>query len=96
MSAKGIAQIAVVMDLVPQVGLMFRQCLTKPLLLSSRAPFSGWAASCEGSNWRRYDAETLGGGDTHTRLSGVADYLARDDEHALTLARQIVHNLGLK
>ena len=40
------------------------------------------------------DAETLGGGDTHTRLSGVADYLATDDEHALTLARQIIHNLG--
>ena len=39
MSAKGIAQIAVVMGSVPQAGLMFRQCLTKPLLSSSRAPF---------------------------------------------------------
>jgi len=39
------------------------------------------------------DAETLGGGDTHTRLSGVADYLADDDEHALALARQIVRHL---
>ncbi len=40
------------------------------------------------------DAETLGGGDTHTRLSGVADYLADDDDHALALARQIVKHLG--
>jgi 3-methylcrotonyl-CoA carboxylase beta subunit len=40
------------------------------------------------------DAETLGGGDTHTRLSGVADYLADNDDHALALAREIVRNLG--
>ncbi len=38
-------------------------------------------------------AEDLGGGDVHTRLSGVADYLAEDDAHALALARQAV--LGL-
>ena len=35
-------------------------------------------------------AEELGGADVHTRLSGVADYLAEDDEHALQLARTIV------
>ena len=35
-------------------------------------------------------AEELGGADVHTRLSGVADYLAEDDEHALHLARTIV------
>jgi len=39
-------------------------------------------------------AEDLGGGDTHTRLSGVADHLAEDDAHALAIARQIVSNLG--
>ena len=35
-------------------------------------------------------AEELGGADVHTRLSGVADYLAEDDEHALQLVRTIV------
>ena len=40
------------------------------------------------------DAETLGGGETHTRLSGVADILAENDDHALALTRQIVRNLG--
>jgi 3-methylcrotonyl-CoA carboxylase beta subunit len=35
-------------------------------------------------------AEALGGADLHTRLSGVADYLARDDDHALLLAREAV------
>ena len=39
-------------------------------------------------------AEELGGGDVHTRISGVADYLARDDAHALRLVRDIVENLG--
>jgi len=39
-------------------------------------------------------AEDLGGGDVHTRLSGVADYLAEDDAHALALAREAVANLG--
>ncbi|MBT6534354.1 MAG: methylcrotonoyl-CoA carboxylase, partial [Marinovum sp.] len=39
-------------------------------------------------------AEALGGGDVHTRLSGVADYLAEDDGHALALARRAVGNLN--
>jgi 3-methylcrotonyl-CoA carboxylase beta subunit len=39
-------------------------------------------------------AEDLGGGDVHTRLSGVADQLAEDDAHALALARQAVASLG--
>jgi 3-methylcrotonyl-CoA carboxylase beta subunit len=39
-------------------------------------------------------AEDLGGGDVHTRLSGVADHLAQDDTHALSLARTIVSNLN--
>jgi acetyl-CoA carboxylase carboxyltransferase component len=38
-------------------------------------------------------AEELGGADVHTRKSGVADYYATSDEHALALARQVVHNL---
>ena len=39
-------------------------------------------------------AEELGGADVHTRISGVADYLAEDDAHALEIARSIVGNLG--
>ena len=41
-------------------------------------------------------AEDLGGGDLHTRVSGVADALARDDGHALELARRAVANLGVR
>src|SRR5262249_52768021 len=39
-------------------------------------------------------AEELGGGDVHTRISGVADHLADDDSHALEIARDIVAHLG--
>jgi len=39
-------------------------------------------------------AEELGGADVHTRLSGVADHLARDEGHALALVRRIVANLN--
>jgi 3-methylcrotonyl-CoA carboxylase beta subunit len=39
-------------------------------------------------------AEDLGGGDVHTRLSGVVDHLAQNDTHALAMARQIVSNLN--
>jgi len=39
-------------------------------------------------------AEELGGADVHTRVSGVADHLALDDSHALTIAREMVAQLG--
>jgi len=39
-------------------------------------------------------AEELGGGDVHARISGVADHLALDDEHALALGREIVRHLA--
>ncbi|MFQ5759772.1 MAG: acyl-CoA carboxylase subunit beta, partial [Acidiferrobacterales bacterium] len=42
------------------------------------------------------DAERLGGGDVHTRISGVADHLADDDAHALRIVRDIVDNLNYK
>ena len=41
-------------------------------------------------------AEDLGGGDVHTRLSGVADHLANDDLHALEIARRVVANLNTR
>src|SRR5262249_21341147 len=41
-------------------------------------------------------AEDLGGADVHTRKSGVADHMAADDAHALSLARRIVANLNTR
>ena len=42
------------------------------------------------------DAETLGGGSVHSRISGVTDHLADDDAHALAIARDIVANLNFE
>ena len=41
-------------------------------------------------------AEDLGGADVHTRISGVADHLAENDQHALAIARRIVRDLNWK
>ncbi len=41
-------------------------------------------------------AEDLGGADLHCRTSGVTDYFATSDEHALHLGRQIVSNLNIQ
>ena len=41
-------------------------------------------------------AEELGGAEVHTKKSGVADYLAENDRHALELCRRIVGNLNTK
>lgn len=40
------------------------------------------------------DAETLGGAEMHSRVSGVSDYLAEDEHHALYLCRQVVASLN--
>lgn len=40
------------------------------------------------------DEETLGGGEMHSGVSGVTDHLARDDEHAIAIARGIIGDLG--
>lgn len=42
----------------------------------------------------KVDDEALGGGEMHTTVSGVADHLARDDDHAIALAREAVRHLG--
>jgi 3-methylcrotonyl-CoA carboxylase beta subunit len=57
--------------------------------------FLGGPPLVEAATGEKVDAETLGGGDVHTRLSGVADHLAENDEDALAKARRIVAQLPL-
>ncbi|RKZ16444.1 methylcrotonoyl-CoA carboxylase [bacterium] len=56
--------------------------------------FLGGPPLVKAATGEEVSAEDLGGGDVHTRLSGVADHLANDDEHALRIVRDIVENLG--
>ena len=95
MSAKGIAQIAVVMGSCTAGGAYVPAMSDQTIIVKNQGTiFLAGPPLVKEATGEVVDAETLGGGDTHTRLSGVADYLADNDDHALALAREIVRNLG--
>lgn len=95
MSAKGIAQIAVVMGNCTAGGAYVpAMCDTTIMVKEQAMIFLAGPPLVKEATGEEVDAETLGGADTHTRLSGVADYMAEDDAHALALARQVVSTLG--
>ncbi|MCO6187454.1 carboxyl transferase domain-containing protein [Rhizobium sp. L1K21] len=95
MSAKGIAQIAVVMGSCTAGGAYVPAMSDQTIIVKNQGTiFLAGPPLVKEATGEVIDAETLGGGDTHTRLSGVADYLADNDDHALALARQIVKHLG--
>lgn len=94
MSAQGIAQIAVVMGSCTAGGAYVPAMSDQTIIVREQGTiFLAGPPLLKEATGEVIDAETLGGGDTHTRLSGVADYLADDDLHALALARRIVGNL---
>ena len=96
MSAAGIPQIAVVMGSCTAGGAYVPAMSDQTIIVARQGTiFLAGPPLVKEATGEDVDAETLGGGDTHTRLSGVADYLAEDDDHALALARQIVDNLPL-
>jgi 3-methylcrotonyl-CoA carboxylase beta subunit len=95
MSAAGIAQIAVVMGSCTAGGAYVPAMSDQTIIVREQGTiFLAGPPLVKAATGEVVDAETLGGGDTHTRLSGVADYLAENDAHALALARQAVANLG--
>ncbi len=95
MSAKGISQIAVVLGSCTAGGAYVPAMSDQTIIVKEQGTiFLAGPPLLKEATGEIVDAETLGGGDTHTRLSGVADYLANDDAHALALARQCVRNLG--
>ena len=95
MSAKGIPQIAVVMGSCTAGGAYVPAMSDQTIIVRDQGTiFLAGPPLVKQATGEDVDAEALGGGDTHTRLSGVADVLAENDDHALALARQIVRNLG--
>ena len=95
MSAKGIAQIAVVMGSCTAGGAYVPAMSDVSIIVRDQGTiFLAGPPLVKAATGEEVSAEDLGGGDVHTRLSGVADYLAEDDAHALALARQAVANLG--
>lgn len=95
MSAKGIAQIAVVMGSCTAGGAYVPAMSDVTIIVRDQGTiFLAGPPLAKAATGEDVTAEDLGGGDVHTRLSGVADYLAEDDAHALALARRAVGNLG--
>src|SRR6056297_2230273 len=96
MRAKGIAQIAVVMGSCTAGGAYVPAMSDVTIIVRDQGTiFLAGPPLVKAATGEVVSAEDLGGGDVHTRLSGVADYLAEDDAHALALARQAVGNLGV-
>jgi 3-methylcrotonyl-CoA carboxylase beta subunit/propionyl-CoA carboxylase len=95
MSAEGIAQIAVVMGSCTAGGAYVPAMSDETVIVRGTGTiFLGGPPLVKAATGEDVSAEELGGADVHTRLSGVADYLADDDAHALHLTRTIVSTLG--
>ena len=97
MSAEGIAQIAVVMGSCTAGGAYMPAMSDESIIVANQGTiFLGGPPLVKAATGEVVTAEDLGGGDVHTRLSGVADHLAQNDMHALQLARTAVKNLNRK
>ena len=95
MSAAGIPQIAVVMGSCTAGGAYVAAMSDVTIIVKEQGTiFLAGPPLVKAATGEVVSAEDLGGGDVHTRLSGVADYLAEDDAHALALARQAVQSLN--
>ncbi len=95
MSAKGIPQIAVVMGSCTAGGAYVPAMSDVTIIVRDQGTiFLAGPPLVRAATGEVVSAEDLGGGDVHTRLSGVADYLAEDDAHALALARRAVGHLN--
>lgn len=94
MSAKGIAQIAVVMGSCTAGGAYVPAMSDETIIVNGTGTiFLGGPPLVKAATGEDVSAEQLGGADLHTRLSGVADHFADDDEHALEICREIIESL---
>jgi 3-methylcrotonyl-CoA carboxylase beta subunit len=97
MSAKGIPQIAAVMGSCTAGGAYVPAMSDESIIVKNQGTiFLGGPPLVKAATGEVVSAEDLGGGDVHTRLSGVVDHLAQNDVHALSLTRSIVANLNRK
>ena len=97
LSAKGISQIAVVMGSFTAGGAYVPAMSDESIIVKDQGTlFLGGPPLVKAATGEVVSAEDLGGGDVHTRLSGVGDHLAENDLHALSLARTIVGHLNRK
>ncbi|WP_432284477.1 carboxyl transferase domain-containing protein [Aminobacter sp. BA135] len=97
MSASGIPQIACVMGSCTAGGAYVPAMSDETVMVRNQATiFLAGPPLVKAATGEDVSAEELGGADLHTRVSGVADHYAVDDEHALAIVRRIVKNLNRK
>ncbi len=95
MSAKNIPQIAVVMGSCTAGGAYVPAMADESIMVKNQATiFLGGPPLVKAATGEEVSAEELGGADVHCRVSGVADYYAQDDDHALQIARNIFTHLN--
>ena len=95
-SALGIPQVAVVMGSCTAGGAYVPAMSDETIIVKNQGTiFLGGPPLVKAATGEEVTAEDLGGGDVHTRISGVADHLADDDAHALEMAREVVMHLGI-
>ncbi|CAM5182935.1 methylcrotonoyl-CoA carboxylase [Oligella ureolytica] len=97
MSSKGIPQIAAVLGSCTAGGAYVPAMADESIIVNNQGTiFLGGPPLVKAATGEEVNAEDLGGGDVHTRLSGVADHLAQNDSHALQIVRQSVSRLNRK
>lgn len=95
MSAKGIPQIAVVMGSCTAGGAYIPAMADESIMVREQATiFLAGPPLVKAATGETVTAENLGGADVHCRISGVADYYAQNDEHAIKQTRRIIANLN--
>jgi acetyl-CoA carboxylase carboxyltransferase component len=95
MSAERIPQIAAVMGSCTAGGAYVPAMSDETIIVNGTGTiFLGGPPLVKAATGEEVTAEELGGADVHTRISGVADYFAEDDAHALRLCRTIIETLG--
>lgn len=95
MSARNIPQIAVVMGSCTAGGAYVPAMSDETIMVRNQATiFIGGPPLVKAATGEEVTDEELGGADVHTKISGVADHLANNDEHALEIARNIIENLS--
>ncbi|MER3403001.1 MAG: methylcrotonoyl-CoA carboxylase [Armatimonadota bacterium] len=96
MSARGIHQIALVMGSCTAGGAYVPAMSDQTIIVKNQGTiFLGGPPLVKAATGEVVSAEELGGADVHTRLSGVADYFAENDLHAIQIARELIANLNL-
>src|SRR5580658_1518536 len=95
LSAQGIPQIAVVMGSCTAGGAYVPAMSDESIIVKEQGTiFLGGPPLVKAATGEEIDAESLGGGDVHARISGVADHLAENDAHALAIARASLKTLA--